>query len=60
MVGGKKLPLVQRLPPVRGYMDDITTILQTAACTRLLKRIEELVDSRLTQQTSLIGRWGEQ
>ncbi|KAK0146800.1 LINE-1 reverse transcriptase [Merluccius polli] len=41
MVGGVKLPSGQRLPPVRGYMDDITTILQTAACTtRLLKRID--------------------
>ncbi|XP_039516167.1 receptor-type tyrosine-protein phosphatase beta-like [Pimephales promelas] len=44
MVGGMKLPSGQRLPPVRGYMDDITTILQTAACTtRLLKRVDELV-----------------
>lgn len=44
MVGGVKLPSGQRLPAVRGYMDDITTILQTAACTtRLLKRIDELV-----------------
>ncbi len=39
-----KLPSGQRLPPVRGYMDDITTVLETAACTtRLLKRIDELV-----------------
>ncbi len=44
MVGGVKLASGQRLPAVRGYMDDITTILQTAACTtRLLKRIDELV-----------------
>lgn len=44
MVGGMKLPSGQRLPPWRGYMDDITTIIQTAACTtRLLKRIDELV-----------------
>ncbi|CAM4298856.1 unnamed protein product [Leuciscus chuanchicus] len=44
MVGGVKLPSGQRLPAVRGYMDDITTILRTAACTtRLLKRIDELV-----------------
>ena len=44
MVGGVKLPSGKRLPPVRGYMDDVTTILQTAACTRrLLKRIDELV-----------------
>ncbi|KAL2095427.1 hypothetical protein ACEWY4_010146 [Coilia grayii] len=44
MAGGVKLPSGQRLLPVRGYMDDITTILQTAACTaRLLKRIDELV-----------------
>lgn len=44
MVGGVKLPSGERLPPVRGYSDDITTILQTAACTtRLLRRIDELV-----------------
>ncbi|XP_024919557.1 uncharacterized protein LOC112488290 [Cynoglossus semilaevis] len=44
MVGGVKLQSGQRLPPVRGYMGDIATILQTAACTtRLLKRIDELV-----------------
>ncbi|KAJ8414518.1 hypothetical protein AAFF_G00037200 [Aldrovandia affinis] len=44
MVGGIKLQSGQRLPPLRSYMDDITSILQTAACTtRLLKRLDELV-----------------
>ncbi|KAG1925338.1 hypothetical protein F2P79_025614 [Pimephales promelas] len=45
VVGGVKLPSGQRLPPLRGYMDDVTTILQTAPCTvRLLKRFDELVE----------------
>ncbi|XP_077382825.1 5-azacytidine-induced protein 2 isoform X1 [Festucalex cinctus] len=43
MVGGTKLPSGQRLPPLRCYMDDVTSLLQTAACTsRLLKRVDEL------------------
>ena len=43
MVGGIKLPSGQRLPPLRSYMDDVTTLLQTSACTsRLLKRLDEL------------------
>ncbi len=34
----------QRLPAVRSYMDDVTTLLQTSACTTgLLKRLEELL-----------------
>ncbi len=33
----------QRLPALRSYMDDVTTLLQMAACTnRLLKRLEDL------------------
>ncbi|KAJ8338476.1 hypothetical protein SKAU_G00374420 [Synaphobranchus kaupii] len=44
MARGVKMPSGQRLPPLRGFMDDVTTILQTAACTtRLLKRMDELV-----------------
>ncbi|KAJ8412463.1 hypothetical protein AAFF_G00127990 [Aldrovandia affinis] len=44
MVGGIKLQSGQRLPPLRSYVDDDTSILQTAACTtRLLKRLDELV-----------------
>lgn len=44
MVGGIKLPSGQRLPPLRTYMDDVTSLLQTAACTsRLLKRMDELM-----------------
>ncbi|KAJ8394722.1 hypothetical protein AAFF_G00043220 [Aldrovandia affinis] len=44
MVGRIKLQSGQRLPPLKSYMDDITNILQTAACRmRLLKRLDELV-----------------
>ncbi len=44
MVGGIKLPSGQRLPPLRSYMDDFTSLLQTAACTsRLLRRLDELM-----------------
>ncbi|KAK7930262.1 hypothetical protein WMY93_006657 [Mugilogobius chulae] len=33
----------ERLPALRAYMDDITTMLQTAPCTtRMLKRLDEL------------------
>nr|XP_023649650.1 uncharacterized protein LOC111834513 [Paramormyrops kingsleyae]XP_023649659.1 uncharacterized protein LOC111834513 [Paramormyrops kingsleyae] len=42
MVGGAKPQTGQRLLPIWSYMDDVTTLLQTAACTaRLLKRLEE-------------------
>lgn len=41
MVGGIKLPVGQRLPPLRSYMDDVTSLLQTASCTaRLLKGMD--------------------
>ncbi|CAJ1055532.1 hypothetical protein H4Q32_028574 [Xyrichtys novacula] len=44
MVGGIKLPSGQRLPPLRTYMDDVTSLLRMAACTsRLLKRIDKLM-----------------
>lgn len=44
MVGGIKLPSGQRLPPLRTYMDDVTSLLQTAACTsRLLERMDKLM-----------------
>lgn len=44
MVKGVRGPSGQRLPAVRGYIDDINTLLQAAACTnRLLKRLEELI-----------------
>ena len=43
-VGGIKLPSGQKLPPLRSYMDDVTSLLQTAPCTsRLLKRMDELM-----------------
>ncbi len=44
VVGGIRLPSGERLPPLRSYMDNVTTILQTAPCiTRLLKRFDELI-----------------
>lgn len=44
-LGGVKLPSGQRVSPLSGYMDDVTTILQTAPCTvKLLKRFDELVE----------------
>ncbi len=43
MARGLKSPSGERLPTLRGYMDDVTSILQTAPCTaRLLKRFDEL------------------
>ena len=42
MARGIKQPSGQRLPPLRAYMDDVTTLLQT--CTsRLLKRMDKLM-----------------
>ncbi|CAJ1071380.1 uncharacterized protein LOC111834513 [Xyrichtys novacula] len=44
MVRGVRAQTGQRLPAMRCYMDDVTTLLQTAACTaRLLKQLEELL-----------------
>nr|XP_061819532.1 uncharacterized protein LOC133608354 [Nerophis lumbriciformis] len=44
MVRGLKTPSGGRLPALRGFMDDVTSILQTAPCTaRLLKRFDELI-----------------
>ncbi|KAL2097226.1 hypothetical protein ACEWY4_006433 [Coilia grayii] len=43
VVGGVRLPSGERLPALTGYMDDVTSILQTAPCTaRVLKRLDEL------------------
>ncbi|XP_078665283.1 uncharacterized protein LOC144907786 [Branchiostoma floridae x Branchiostoma belcheri] len=43
VAGGIKLPSGQRLPPLRAFMDDVTSILRTAPCTRrVLLRLEEL------------------
>ena len=44
MVRGVRSQSGQRLPALWSYMDDVTTILQTAVCTsRLLKRLGELL-----------------
>lgn len=37
VVGGVRLPIGQRLPPLRSYMDDITCLLQTAPCIQTPK-----------------------
>ncbi|CAJ1061376.1 hypothetical protein ROHU_018794 [Xyrichtys novacula] len=44
MVRGVRNSAGLRLPPLRCFMDDVTSLLQTAVCTaRLLKRFEELL-----------------
>lgn len=44
MVRGVRSHSGHRLPALWSYMDDVTTLLQRAACTaRLLKRLEELL-----------------
>ena len=44
VVRGVRSQSGQQLPALRSYMDDVTSLLQTAACTaRLLKRFEELL-----------------
>lgn len=43
VVRGPSIPLDERLPPLRSYMD-VTSILQTAPCiARLLKHLSELM-----------------
>lgn len=42
VVGGKRLQCGQRLPPIRAYMDDITTMTTTVPCTkRLLEKLHQ-------------------
>ncbi|KAJ8016034.1 hypothetical protein DPEC_G00002940 [Dallia pectoralis] len=42
VVGGEKTKNGIRLPPIRAYMDDMTTLTTTAACTRrLLGKLQE-------------------
>ncbi len=36
VVGGERLQSGQRLPPIRAYMDDMTTLTSTIACTKCL------------------------
>ena len=41
VVGGERLKSGLRLPPIRAYMDDVTTITTTSACTkRLLDKLQ--------------------
>ncbi|KAL6484312.1 hypothetical protein MHYP_G00063570 [Metynnis hypsauchen] len=42
VVGGQRFGSCPRLPPLRAYMDDITTLTTTVPCTRrLLRKLEE-------------------
>lgn len=42
VVGGQKLKLGFRLPPIRAYMDDVTILITTKACaTQLLNKLQE-------------------
>lgn len=44
VVGEVRLSTGQKFPPLRGFMDDITSLLPTAPCTaRLLRRMDELM-----------------
>ena len=36
VVGGERMKCGQRLPPIRAYMDDMTTLTSTVACTKHL------------------------
>ncbi len=48
MSRGLRSPSGGRLSALRGHMDDVTTILQTAPCTaRLLKHLDELIHLHL-------------
>ncbi|KAI8513341.1 hypothetical protein Bbelb_099800 [Branchiostoma belcheri] len=43
VVGGVRAPSGEKMPPLRAFMDDVTSILRIAPCTkRLLQRLEEL------------------
>lgn len=44
-IGGKRLQSEQQLPPIRAYMDDITTLNSTIACT---KHLLEKLHSNIT------------
>lgn len=45
VVGGERTRAGLRLPPIRAYMDDMTTLTTTAACTkRLLGKLQENIE----------------
>lgn len=44
-VGGQRIRPGLRLPPVRAYMDDLTTLTTTKVCTvRLLRKLQENIE----------------
>lgn len=61
VVGGVLLPVGQRLPPLRTYMDSIVCLLQTAPCmSRLLKRLDELIQAEQVKESFFAKRGVEQ
>lgn len=45
VVGGEKIKPGLRLPPIRAYMDDMTTLITTKACTRqLLEKSQQNIE----------------
>uniref|UniRef100_A0A3B1JD36 Reverse transcriptase domain-containing protein n=1 Tax=Astyanax mexicanus TaxID=7994 RepID=A0A3B1JD36_ASTMX len=45
VVGGERLQSGHRLPPIRAYMDDLTTLTSTVACTKqLLGKLQDNID----------------
>lgn len=45
VVGGEQLKSGLRLPPIRAYMDDVTTLTLTIPCTRrLLRKLQENIE----------------
>ena len=45
VVGGEQLTPGLRLPPIRAYMDDMTTLTSTIPCTRrLLRKLQENIE----------------
>lgn len=57
MVRGVRSRSGLRLPAIWGYMDDVTTVLQTAACTaRLLRMLDELLKWAMMKVNSTKSR----
>ncbi|KAG7495746.1 hypothetical protein JOB18_004645 [Solea senegalensis] len=50
VVGGERLHCKQRLPPIRAYMDDLTTLTTTVPCTkRLLEKLHQNITCARTK-----------
>jgi len=45
VVGGKRLASGMRLPPIKAYMDDMTTMITTVACSdQLLSKLTDNIE----------------